>query len=127
MLRTNDRTRLPEWVCRLVPWLSTKLRPRHNRKGISVVNISPVQIMIVVVIALLVFGPSRLPGIARTVGREIRELKGSLTTEQVAESAPVAESPPVADKPGSSDRPQTALGASAQAPARSTETHDALG
>lgn len=41
-------------------------------------DISPVQIMIVLVIALLVFGPKRLPEMGRSVGRGIREFKGAI-------------------------------------------------
>ncbi len=40
-------------------------------------DISPIQIIIVLVIALLVFGPKRLPEMGRSIGRGLRELKGS--------------------------------------------------
>jgi len=38
-------------------------------------SIGPLEIMVVAVIALIVFGPQRLPEIARTVGRALNELK----------------------------------------------------
>ena len=38
-------------------------------------NISLPEIMVVGLIALIVFGPQRLPEIARTVGRTLNELK----------------------------------------------------
>ena len=41
-------------------------------------DISPIQILIVLVIALLVFGPKRLPEMGRSVGRGIREFKGAM-------------------------------------------------
>ena len=41
-------------------------------------DISPIQIVIVLVIALLVFGPKRLPELGRTIGRGMREFKSSV-------------------------------------------------
>jgi sec-independent protein translocase protein TatA len=48
--------------------------PTPNRPG-TVFDISPIQILMVVVIALLVFGPKRLPEIGRQLGRGLREFK----------------------------------------------------
>ncbi len=42
-------------------------------------NIGPLEIGIVLVIALLVFGPKRLPELGRSLGKGIREFKGSIT------------------------------------------------
>ncbi len=45
-------------------------------------NIGPFEIMVVLVIALLVFGPKRLPEMGRSVGHGLREFKDSLTSEK---------------------------------------------
>ena len=47
-------------------------------------QIGPAEILVVIVIALLVFGPSKLPEVSRQAGRAIREIKRiqhSLTSE----------------------------------------------
>lgn len=41
-------------------------------------DLSAIQVVMVLAIALLVFGPRRLPELARSVGRGIRELRSSL-------------------------------------------------
>ncbi len=79
-------------------------------------NIGPLEIGIVLVIALLVFGPKRLPELGSSLGRGIREFKETITgnkdddedddpkalqasqsTAQAPESTPVATAP--AEKP----------------------------
>ena len=39
----------------------------------------PLEIMVIMVVALLVLGPQRLPEVARSVGKGMRELKDSLS------------------------------------------------
>ncbi|HET7484568.1 MAG TPA: twin-arginine translocase TatA/TatE family subunit [Solirubrobacterales bacterium] len=42
-------------------------------------NIGPMEILVVLIIALVVFGPKRLPELGQSVGKGIREFRGSLT------------------------------------------------
>ena len=43
------------------------------------VNVGPTELIIVLVIALLVLGPKRLPEVGRSVGRGMREFKDSIS------------------------------------------------
>jgi sec-independent protein translocase protein TatA len=54
-------------------------------------NIGPMEIAIVLVIALMVFGPKRLPELGRSVGNGIREFKGSLTAASEDDEATARE------------------------------------
>ena len=41
-------------------------------------NIGPLELIVVLIIALVVFGPKRLPELGRSLGRGIREFRGSI-------------------------------------------------
>lgn len=45
-------------------------------------DIGPLEILIVLIIALIVFGPKRLPELGNSLGRGIREFKESVTGER---------------------------------------------
>jgi TatA/E family protein of Tat protein translocase len=64
-----------------------------------VFNIGPEEIILILVIALIVFGPKRLPEIGRTVGKSLREFRKasedirqelSLHLDDEPEAAPAA-------------------------------------
>jgi sec-independent protein translocase protein TatA len=42
-------------------------------------NVGPLELAIVLIIALVVFGPKRLPELGKSVGRGIREFKSSIS------------------------------------------------
>jgi len=45
-------------------------------------NIGPLEIFIVVIIALIVFGPKRLPELGKSLGRGLREFKETVTGDK---------------------------------------------
>ena len=45
-------------------------------------NIGPLEIVVILIIALVVFGPKRLPELGRSMGKGIREFKNSLTSDK---------------------------------------------
>ena len=58
-------------------------------------NIGPLEIVIVLIIALIVFGPKRLPELGKSMGKGIREFKGSLSLEDKDElPAEISARPP---------------------------------
>ena len=44
-------------------------------------NISPLEIVVLLVIALVVLGPQRLPEMARSVGKGMREFRAALASD----------------------------------------------
>lgn len=44
-------------------------------------NIGPMEILLVLIIALVVFGPKKLPELGRSVGNGLKEFKGSLSDD----------------------------------------------
>ena len=50
-------------------------------------NIGPLEIIVVLVIALIVFGPKRLPELGNSLGKGIREFKDSVTGENKDDDA----------------------------------------
>jgi sec-independent protein translocase protein TatA len=42
-------------------------------------NIGPLEIVVILIVALVIFGPKRLPELGRSAGKGIREFKNSVT------------------------------------------------
>jgi Tat protein translocase TatB subunit len=63
-----------------------------------VFNIGPMELMIILAVALLVVGPKRLPELGRTVGKSLRELRkvqdDLKRTIELEEDAPSFDRPP---------------------------------
>lgn len=51
-------------------------------------NVGPLELAIVLIIALVVFGPKRLPELGRSLGRGIREFRGSVGGDSHDEPEP---------------------------------------
>ena len=65
-------------------------------------NIGPLEIVIVLVIVLIIFGPKRLPDLGRSLGRGMREFKDSVTgkdKDELPESTAADKPEPVAVTP----------------------------
>jgi sec-independent protein translocase protein TatA len=53
-----------------------------------VFQVGPLELVVVLVIALLVLGPQRLPEVARSVGRGMREFRNAMNMEDDDEPEP---------------------------------------
>lgn len=53
-------------------------------------NIGPMEILVVLIIALVVFGPKRIPELGKSLGRGINEFRGSVSGDAPEPTAPVA-------------------------------------
>jgi sec-independent protein translocase protein TatA len=45
-------------------------------------NVGPLELIVVLIIALIVFGPKRLPELGRSLGKGIREFRGSVSGDK---------------------------------------------
>src|SRR5947209_8510957 len=59
-----------------------KERVQSRTEGQFMPNIGPMELIVVLAIALMVLGPKKLPEVGRSLGKGIREFKGSLTGDK---------------------------------------------
>jgi sec-independent protein translocase protein TatA len=61
-------------------------------------NVGPLEIVVVLIIALIVFGPKRLPELGNSLGKGIREFRDSISAEHKdgAEAREIEEAPTAA-------------------------------
>jgi sec-independent protein translocase protein TatA len=51
--------------------------------------LQPTHLLLILIVALVVLGPKRLPEVGRAVGRSIHDFKGAVNGEHREETAPV--------------------------------------
>lgn len=61
-------------------------------------NIGPLEIIVVLIIALVVFGPKRLPELGRSLGKGVREFRGGISGEHDDDDEPAPPQEIVAGK-----------------------------
>ena len=65
-------------------------------------NIGPMELVVVLIIALVIIGPKKLPDVGRSMGRGMREFKNAVTggddndAPEIAKAKAKAEAEPVA-------------------------------
>lgn len=68
-------------------------------------NIGPMEIAIVLIIALIVFGPKRLPELGKSLGRGIQEFRGTISGDKSEpDESPALEPAPVPSANGAATR-----------------------
>src|SRR3954462_2421063 len=85
----------PEWTKRPGSCEPLGLVARRNgRMSLAVFEtIGPLELLIVLGIVLLIFGPKRLPGLGRQLGASMREFKDSITSKGEADASDADDDP----------------------------------
>ena len=60
---------------------------------LAVMGLGPTELIVILIILLVLFGGSKLPGLAKGLGQSIKEFKKASKEEQEAEKPAVAEAP----------------------------------
>jgi sec-independent protein translocase protein TatA len=85
-------------------------------------QIGPLEIVLVLVIVLVIFGPKRLPGLGKQLGTGLREFKESVTGEKRDD-----EEPPQVEAPPAPTPALTAASTEETATSSTQEASEALG
>ncbi len=78
-------------------------------------NIGPMEIGLVLIVALIVFGPKRLPELGKSLGKGISEFRGTIGGDKSEPDAPAAVEPaPVVVAPAPAPKSKTGATAETQ-------------
>jgi sec-independent protein translocase protein TatA len=80
-------------------------RPRPSATLTDVGNVGPLEVVVVLIIALVIFGPKRVPELGKSLGKGIREFRASLAGENDQEEEPERVEPPQLPRSSESDDP----------------------
>jgi sec-independent protein translocase protein TatA len=75
---------------------------------------SPIEIIIILAIVLIIFGPKRLPDLGRSLGRGMREFKDSVTGKDKDDELPEGGSTAAPEGGSTAEKPEPAATASEQ-------------
>ena len=84
-------------------------------------NVGPLEIAVVLVIVLIIFGPKRLPELGQSMGRGIREFKGSLSGDKDKDSPDEKRRELEASQQAQASQPQPPQSTAAEASAEKAE------
>lgn len=62
--------------------------------------LQPTHLLLILIVALVVLGPKRLPEVGRAVGRSMHDFKGAISGEPPAQPEPVVADVAPAGEPG---------------------------
>src|SRR3954451_23481589 len=83
------------------------LRGSASTGGASAMpNIGPLEVIIILAVLLLVFGPKRLPGLGKQLGTGMREFKESITGKDRDDDDPREQLPASTDAPAARREPE---------------------
>ncbi len=87
-------------------------------------SLGPLELGIILVIVLLVFGPKRLPGLGKQIGTGMREFKDSITGKDKEDDAPAQSLPAAPAQPVEPQQAPAQTPAEPAAPAASEPRAD---
>ncbi len=86
-------------------------------------NVSPQELLLILVVALVVVGPQRLPGLGRSIGNGLRELRKA--QDEVKKTIQVnLDEEPASARPSTRRRPHTPIAAAEDASSRGDDGDD---